>query len=66
MDRCVLNASMILGGMGPIDKIVTLDGKMFASFCALFSGMGFTAGAGIIIAPIAHRMLHRLHLEKET
>ncbi len=61
-----LNASMILGGMGPIDKISSINGKLFASFYALFSGMIFTAGTAIIFAPIAHRILHQLHLEKET
>jgi len=58
-----LNASMILSGMGPIGAINTAQGKIFASVYALFSGIIFTAGAGITIAPIIHRMLHSLHLE---
>lgn len=61
----LLNASMILGGMGPVDKISTVDGKLFASFYTLFSGIIFLAGAGIIIAPVAHRIMHRLQLEEE-
>ncbi|MGH2626767.1 MAG: hypothetical protein ACRDHY_08980, partial [Anaerolineales bacterium] len=41
----LLNASMILGGMGPVDRLHTAAGKMFASFYALFSGMVFLAAA---------------------
>jgi hypothetical protein len=62
----LLNASMILGGMGPVNDLHTQGGKLFASFYALFSGVAFLASAGIIIAPLAHRLLHWLHLEAET
>ena len=58
----LLNASMILGGMGPVNELHTNSGKLFASFYALFSGIAFLAIAGTLIAPIAHRFLHRLHL----
>ncbi len=58
----LLNASMILSGMGPVDELSTFAGKIFASFYALFSGIVFLVSAGIIIAPIAHRFMHRLHL----
>jgi hypothetical protein len=61
----LLNASMILGGMGPVDAMHTNGGKLFASLYALFSGVAFLAVAGILIAPIAHRVLHRLHLDDE-
>ena len=59
----ILNASMILGGMGPVNPIDSVGGKLFASFYALFSGVIFLVVAGIIIAPLAHRLLHRLHLD---
>ncbi len=59
----LLNASMILGGMGPVNEIHTAGAKVFASAYALFSGVAFLAVAGIIVAPLAHRLLHRLHLE---
>lgn len=59
----LLNASMILGGMGPVDPVRTAGGKAFASFYALFSGVVFLVVVGIMIAPAAHRLLHRLHLE---
>jgi len=61
----LLNAAMILGGMCPVDRLSTVSGKLFASFYALFSGVIFLAGAGIIIAPVAHRIIHRLQLQAE-
>lgn len=33
--------------------------------CALFSGIAFLTTAGIVITPIAHRILHRLHLDDD-
>jgi hypothetical protein len=62
----LLNASMLLGGMGPVDPVKTSAGKLFASFYALFAGVVFLVIAGIIVAPIAHRILHRLHLEQQN
>lgn len=59
----LLNASMILGGMGPVNNLQTEAGKLFASFYALFSGIVFLATVGLILAPIVHRFLHKLHLE---
>jgi hypothetical protein len=61
----LLNASMILGGMGPVDIMRTEGGKLFASLYALFAGVAFLAVAGILVAPIAHRVLHRLHLDDD-
>jgi hypothetical protein len=58
----LLNASMILGGMGPVGDLKTNAGKLFASGYALFSGVFFLAFAAILMAPIAHRFLHKLHL----
>ena len=59
----LLNASMILGGMGPVDPVRTIAGKWFASFYALFSGMVLLVAVGVLIAPVFHRFLHRFHLE---
>jgi len=59
----LLNASMILGGMGPVSELRTVAGKLFASFYSLFSGVVFLVTASILIAPVAHRLLHWLHLE---
>ncbi len=60
----LLNASMILGGMGPVNPLSTNPGKIFASVYAIFSGVVFLAGASLIITPIAHRILHRLQLDE--
>lgn len=61
-----LNASMILGGMGPVDPMKTDAGKIFAGCYALFSGLAFLAMAGLMFGPIAHRILHRFHYEEEN
>ncbi len=60
----LLNASMILGGMGPVGELHTFGGKLFASLYALFSGIVFLVTVGIIIAPAVHRFLHKLHLSE--
>jgi hypothetical protein len=59
----VLNASMILGGMGPVDPILSTGGKLFAAAYALFSGVVFLVAAGVFVAPLLHRVLHHFHLE---
>lgn len=56
------NASMILSGMGPVVEIKTTAGKLFSSFYALFSGVVFITNIGIILAPAAHRLFHKLHV----
>lgn len=58
-----LNASMILTGMGPVTPMTTAAGKLFSAFYALFSGIAFLTMVAVLMAPIAHRFLHRLHLE---
>lgn len=58
----LLNASMILGGMGPVDPLHDADAKIFASFYALFSGVIFLTTVAIFLSPIAHRLLHILHV----
>ena len=61
----LLNASMILGGMGPVNPLQTSSGKIFASFYALYSGIVLLASVGVLAAPLFHRILHRFHLEIE-
>jgi hypothetical protein len=58
----LLNASMILGGMGPVGELKTTAGKIFASFYALYSGLIVLVAAGVIFVPVLHRFLHRFHL----
>ena len=61
----LLNAAMILGGMGPVNALITTGGKIFASFYALYSGIIFLVSVGVILAPLYHRFLHRFHMEVE-
>lgn len=60
-----LNAAMILTGMGPVSQLHTVSGKLFATGYALFSGVAFLAVAGLLVAPIGHRILHTLHLDDD-
>jgi ABC-type phosphate transport system permease subunit len=59
------NSSMILSGMGPQETMSTQSSKLFSSFYALFSVIVFIANISILIAPTAHRFMHKLHLEEE-
>lgn len=61
----LLNASMILSGMGPVNELHSTAGKIFASVYAVFSGVVFIATAGILMAPAAHRLMHRLHMDDD-
>ena len=61
----LVNASMLLGGMGPVSPIQTVSGKWFASFYALFAGLIMLVAAGVMVTPIFHRILHHFHLEIE-
>lgn len=56
-----LNASMLLGGMGPVNPPVTNAGKLFAGGYALYCGLVFIATAAIIATPLLHRFMHFLH-----
>lgn len=58
-----VNAAMILSGMGPVTELHTTGGKLFAGFYAILSGLIIVIGAGFVLAPIAHRVLHRFHVE---
>ena len=59
-----LNASMILGGMGPVSELKTEGGKLFAGCYALFSGLIFIMAVGLIFAPLVHRLFHKFHFEE--
>lgn len=61
----LLNASMLLGGMGPVTPLQTDAGKLFASFYAIYSGVILLASVGVLVAPILHRFLHHFHLADE-
>ena len=59
----LLNASMILGGMGPVDVLKEDSAKLFASFYSIYSGIAFISSMGVFIAPTFHRILHRFHIQ---
>jgi len=60
----LLNVSMILVGLGPIDPLPTNAAKVFASCYALFSGLAFVGIVSVLLAPFVHRMLHSIHAEE--
>ena len=60
-----LNASMLLGGMGPVDPPKTPAGKLFAGLYALYSGLVFIVTAAVLLAPLLHRVLHRFHVDEK-
>lgn len=59
----LLNAAMILTGMGPVDRMETPGGKLFATFYALYSGIAFLTLVALLMTPIYHRFIHQFHLE---
>ena len=61
----LVNAAMLLGGMGPVNELHTTAGKLFAAFYALYAGIVFLVVAGIMFAPVLHRFMHHFHLEME-
>ena len=36
-------------------------GKLFAGFYALYAGLLFIIGFGVVLAPVVHRMMHKFH-----
>lgn len=60
-----LNASMILSGMGPVAEMRTEGGKIFAGSYALYSGLAVLAAAGLVFAPVFHRLLHHFHADEQ-
>ncbi|MBL8848306.1 MAG: hypothetical protein JNG89_01420 [Planctomycetaceae bacterium] len=60
----VLNAAMILTGMGPVNPMTSTAGKLFATFYALYSGIAFLTMITLILAPLIHRLLHRFHVDE--
>lgn len=57
-----LNASMLLGGMGPVDPPQTTEGKLFAGLYALYAGLVFIVTAALVFTPILHRLMHHFHV----
>ena len=62
----LINASMILSGMGPVDHADTNGAKLFASIYAIYSGIAFISSMAFLFVPIVHRFLHKMHLDIES
>lgn len=62
----LLNAAMILTGMGPVNPMVTPAAKLFATGYALFSGVVFLSAIGIVLSPVFHRIMHKFHVDEST
>ena len=61
----IYNASMILAGMGPVAQLTETSAKLFASFYAIYSGVALLTTVAVLLAPIAHRMMHKFHLRED-
>jgi hypothetical protein len=59
-----VNAAMLLGGMGPVGELPNDASKIFAGLYALYAGLVFIVSAGVLLAPVVHRILHRIHADK--
>jgi hypothetical protein len=59
-----LNSAMLLGGMGPVDSPQTDGGKLFAGCYALYAGLVFLVAVSIVLVPVLHRLLHKLHWDR--
>ncbi len=60
----LLNAAMLLGGMGEVTELKSDAGKLFASFYALFGGIVFISVMAVLLAPVMHRILHNFHIDE--
>jgi hypothetical protein len=61
-----LNATMMLGGMGPLAPPLTNGGKIFIGMYALYVGLVFIAAITMVLAPVAHRLLHKFHWDADV
>lgn len=61
----VLNTALIVGGIGPYIVPESIAGKVFLAAYGMFIGLVFVATLGLILAPLAHRIIHKFHLDDE-
>lgn len=59
----LVDAAMILSGMGPVSPLHSDAAKLFAGCYAIYCGIMLLATTGVILAPVIHRALHKFHLE---
>ena len=61
-----LNSAMLLGGMGPVNPPTSDGGKLFSGLYALYAGLVFIVSAGLMFAPVLHRLMHRFHFDEKA
>lgn len=62
----MLEASMILTGMGPIHPLTNDSAKIFATIYALYSGVAFLTVIAVFLAPVIHRFMHHFHFDDDN
>ncbi len=62
----LLHAVFLLGGLGAISVPASVSGKIFLALYGLYAGLVFVTVLGIVFAPVAHRVLHRFHLDEQS
>lgn len=61
----LLNTAMIVSGLGPFILPSSIAGKVFFTLYSILVSLMFVATLGLILAPLAHRIVHKLHLDDE-
>ena len=61
----ILNAVLVMTGLGLTVTLQTTAAKVFTSFYAILSAIVFFAGMVVLFSPLIHRALHHFHLDLE-
>ena len=61
----LVNASMILTGMGPVNVAKTTGAKIFSSIYAIYSGVAFLTSVAVVFSPVIHRFLQQFRIDVE-
>src|SRR5262245_54077361 len=59
-----LNSAMLLAGMVPAGEITLPAAELFAGLFALYAGIVFLGVATLFLAPVLHRILHKMRLDE--
>ena len=60
-----LHSSIMLSGLGLIEKPITKSGHLFVGIYGLYAGLVFIASMSIIVSPVIHRIIHKLHWDEK-
>jgi len=61
----LLNTALIVSGIGPYIMPASVAGKLFLAAYSTLVSLIFVAMLGLILAPIAHRIAHKFHLDDD-